>query len=515
MTRLGRNGISRNGAGGADRERLEEVTGATHARKGMCRHARGRNGHDVRVIERFKAILFDAGGVLVLPDPTVLGPLLAYFGGDPSVSSHRRAHYAGMAAKSRCRQRRGLLGRVRPLLRAQRRRAGGRRRRWRRGCCSGTRNAYLWRWPIPESRAWHCRSSPPWTSRWESSRTPADRSPRCCRAVVCASRGTGPHTPMRVIVDSHIVGVAKPDPEIFDHALGYFDGIARGDIAYIGDSVTMDIGAARAAGLHPILLDPYDDHPDADFERIHSLLDLVEDGHSVSRSWSRWRADIDLDEYYTRWQRLEANGQSAAWRSRLHRVARIPPASWMPAAAWVGSRSSWLDVVSTSSASISTRTCWSSRGDRAADPVWIHADLATMRLDRQFDVVAMPGNVMIFCRPSDRSAIIHNAAAHLRDDGVLVAGFDHAERTGRADTRGVRRAVCGERPGAGPTVLDVAGRRLSRRRLCGVSASSGSQASHKRRAMTLRHSVSSAPSKMLRTRASTNSRHTEYSSAYP
>ena len=49
---------------------------------------------------RFKAILFDAGGVLVLPDPTVLGPLLAYYDGDSSVNAHRRAHYAGMAAKS-------------------------------------------------------------------------------------------------------------------------------------------------------------------------------------------------------------------------------------------------------------------------------------------------------------------------------------------------------------------------------------------------------------------------------
>ena len=49
---------------------------------------------------RFDAVLFDAGGVLVLPDPTVLGPLLAYFGGDAGIDAHRRAHYAGMKAKS-------------------------------------------------------------------------------------------------------------------------------------------------------------------------------------------------------------------------------------------------------------------------------------------------------------------------------------------------------------------------------------------------------------------------------
>ncbi|MEY3595957.1 MAG: hypothetical protein RL576_1371 [Actinomycetota bacterium] len=48
----------------------------------------------------FDAVLFDAGGVLVLPDPTVLGPLLHYYGGSQDHDVHARAHYAGMAAKS-------------------------------------------------------------------------------------------------------------------------------------------------------------------------------------------------------------------------------------------------------------------------------------------------------------------------------------------------------------------------------------------------------------------------------
>ncbi|HSM65708.1 MAG TPA: HAD hydrolase-like protein, partial [Ilumatobacteraceae bacterium] len=87
--------------------------------------------------------------------------------------------------------------------------------------------------------------------------------------------GPGDHVEMRCIVDSHLVGVAKPDPAIFDHALVHFSEFERSRIAYVGDSVTMDIGAASAAGLHPILLDPYEDHPDADFERIASVTELV------------------------------------------------------------------------------------------------------------------------------------------------------------------------------------------------------------------------------------------------
>ena len=42
--------------------------------------------------------------------------------------------------------------------------------------------------------------------------------------------------------------------------MAHFAEFDRSRIAYVGDSVTMDIAASSAAGLHPILLDPYDDH---------------------------------------------------------------------------------------------------------------------------------------------------------------------------------------------------------------------------------------------------------------
>ena len=48
----------------------------------------------------FDAVLFDAGGVLVLPDPTVIGPLLAPYGATGAIEDLRRAHYTAMAAKS-------------------------------------------------------------------------------------------------------------------------------------------------------------------------------------------------------------------------------------------------------------------------------------------------------------------------------------------------------------------------------------------------------------------------------
>ena len=80
---------------------------------------------------------------------------------------------------------------------------------------------------------------------------------------------------MRVVVDSHLVGVAKPDPRIFDHALPHFDGIERHGSPTSATRSRWTSAAARAAGLHPILLDPYDDHPDAEFERIRTLTELT------------------------------------------------------------------------------------------------------------------------------------------------------------------------------------------------------------------------------------------------
>lgn len=221
----------------------------------------------------FEAILFDAGGIFLLPDPTVLGPLLAYHGGDPSESAHRRAHYAGMAAKSATGATEKFwddynLAYVRSVgvhdheveLAAD--------------VLGRSRNAHTWRWPIPESvsalRKLHDAGMP----MGIISNASGQIASVLARSGVCQV-GEGAGTPVRVIIDSHIVGVAKPDPRIFDFALEFFEGIDRSRIAYIGDSVTMDVGGARAAGLHPILLDPHDDHPTADFDRLQSLEDLL------------------------------------------------------------------------------------------------------------------------------------------------------------------------------------------------------------------------------------------------
>ena len=221
----------------------------------------------------FDAILLDVGGVLLLPDPRVLGPLLAYYGGDTSVAAHHRAHYAAMTMRSAAAagehdwdeyhleyaERVGVAPEHRADALATMRR---------------TFNGYLWRFPVEENVGALGNLHERGVALGIVSNAGGQIAGLLAQSGVCQA-GPGPLTPVRTIIDSHDVGVEKPDPRIFDHALSVFEGVRRERVGYVGDSVTMDIAGATAAGLRPILLDPYDDHAGASFDRIASLADLL------------------------------------------------------------------------------------------------------------------------------------------------------------------------------------------------------------------------------------------------
>jgi putative hydrolase of the HAD superfamily len=219
------------------------------------------------------AVLFDAGGVLVLPDPTVLAPLLAPYGGELSTQAHCRAHYAAMAVKSTA-----GVGEVfwNEYDRAYVASVGvdPSHRRHAAELLNITRSAQLWRWPIPDSMSALAVLARHDVPMGVVSNASGQIEQELLRSEICQVGG-GIGVAMRCVIDSHVVGVAKPDPQIFEHALAYFPEFERARVGYVGDSVTMDVGGATAAGLRPLLLDPHDDHPDADFDRIRSLHDLI------------------------------------------------------------------------------------------------------------------------------------------------------------------------------------------------------------------------------------------------
>lgn len=86
-------------------------------------------------------------------------------------------------------------------------------------------------------------------------------------------RGAGFDGLLDVVVDSHVVGVEKPDPRIFEIALERL-GVAPGEAVFLGDVPSVDIAGARRAGVFAVLLDRHDLYPTCDAPRLHSIADL-------------------------------------------------------------------------------------------------------------------------------------------------------------------------------------------------------------------------------------------------
>jgi putative hydrolase of the HAD superfamily len=87
--------------------------------------------------------------------------------------------------------------------------------------------------------------------------------------------GPGPGVPVDAVFDSSVVGFSKPDPRIFQLALEHL-GVAPDRAIHVGDIVAADVDGARAAGITPVLMDPYDLHEHVDVLRVKSLHDVVD-----------------------------------------------------------------------------------------------------------------------------------------------------------------------------------------------------------------------------------------------
>jgi len=77
--------------------------------------------------------------------------------------------------------------------------------------------------------------------------------------------------PVRVI--SGVVGVEKPDPEIFRIALARA-GVEAADSVYVGDNPVFDALPAQEAGMAAIVVDRWNRFPEYEGTRIASLDEL-------------------------------------------------------------------------------------------------------------------------------------------------------------------------------------------------------------------------------------------------
>jgi putative hydrolase of the HAD superfamily len=93
--------------------------------------------------------------------------------------------------------------------------------------------------------------------------------------AICSVSGAG-MTRVATVVDSHVVGVEKPDPRIFGYALDALQ-VEPARCVYVGDTVRFDVAGARAAGLYPVHLDPFGlCAADGDHAHIASLAELTD-----------------------------------------------------------------------------------------------------------------------------------------------------------------------------------------------------------------------------------------------
>ncbi len=78
---------------------------------------------------------------------------------------------------------------------------------------------------------------------------------------------------LEFVVDSHVVGVEKPDPRIFAIALERL-GLPRERVLYVGDIRSADETGARAAGLHFVLIDPTGGYAAPGAPRVETIAGL-------------------------------------------------------------------------------------------------------------------------------------------------------------------------------------------------------------------------------------------------
>lgn len=145
----------------------------------------------------------------------------------------------------------------------------------------------------------------------------------------------------------------------------------------------------------------------------------------MSDSTSRWSDAVGVQrgaDYDARWAHLEAAGVSIHGEADF--VCRFEPDSVLDAGCGTGRVAIELarrgiDVVGVD---LDPPMLDEARV-KAPHLEWVEADLSRLALGRTFDVVAMPGNVMIFVRPGTETSVVANMASHLADEGVLIAGF--------------------------------------------------------------------------------------------
>jgi putative hydrolase of the HAD superfamily len=258
------------------------------------------------------AILLDAGGVMLFPDPELMLPPLRAAGVSPGLADLERAHYWAMAAGDH-------PGRPAPIsgtwwaeylgdyvaacgvpdaavtaLAAEMSRAiqGFAWTYVGSGVTDGLRELHALGLPIGvvsnangeveaalrKLDVCFVPNSQPLNGRPPGGQTPAAQAGTSDRQAGTPD-GQTPDCEgiaVGVIIDSAVVGIAKPEPGIFHLALDALGLPADGTVLHVGDSLRYDVAGALAAGVRPVHLDPHGYCPaPVGHDHIRRLTDLL------------------------------------------------------------------------------------------------------------------------------------------------------------------------------------------------------------------------------------------------
>jgi putative hydrolase of the HAD superfamily len=236
------------------------------------------------------AILLDAGGVLVFPEPANLLPPLRKAGLDPDLSVLERAHYHAMAAQDQQATPPAQSTWWRDYLMTYLAACGVAEASCEQLAIELAQHPRRYGWAhvghdVKDGLRALAELGLPMGVVSNSNGTVEDDLRRVGVCYALDGDGQPPEgVQMGVILDSAVVGVAKPDPGIFRIALDALNVPADGTVLHVGDSLRYDVAGALAAGLQPVHMDPYrlcsapEGHP-----HISSLAELAQALTSAQR----------------------------------------------------------------------------------------------------------------------------------------------------------------------------------------------------------------------------------------
>lgn len=227
---------------------------------------------DVAGLDAVDAVLFDAGGVFVVPSPAVVHDALVAAGHHAVIdeSSYVDAHYLAVRALDDARS--GGHDGLWPVYFAAYAEAVA-------DGAPGAAEVIGGLWPRPSDTLWnhvldHNVAGLRHLSEAGVAVGVVSNSDGTIEAILAAGGvcqvGPGRGVDVPIVVDSAVVGVSKPDPAVFTPALEHL-GVEPARTLYVGDTEHYDVEGARAAGLVPLQVDPLDLHGGSDHLRVSGV----------------------------------------------------------------------------------------------------------------------------------------------------------------------------------------------------------------------------------------------------